>query len=70
MTATLRLQAGVPAVALGDLIVTTPASCWCCCLFVAEIGATTSMFPYNSRMRDYLVATGRSGAAALADAFK
>jgi hypothetical protein len=35
-----------------------------------EIGATTSMFPYNSRMRDYLVATGRSGAAALADAFK
>lgn len=36
----------------------------------AEIGATTSMFPYNSRMRDYLVATGRSGAAALADAFK
>jgi len=26
------------------------------------------MFPYNSRMRDYLVATGRAGAAALADA--
>lgn len=36
----------------------------------AEIGATTSMFPYNSRMKDYLVATGRAGAAALADAFK
>jgi hypothetical protein len=35
-----------------------------------EIGATTSMFPYNNRMRDYLVATGRGGAAALADAFK
>lgn len=40
------------------------------CNMGAEIGATTSMFPYNSRMRDYLVATGRSGAAALADAFK
>lgn len=40
------------------------------CNMGAEIGATTSMFPYNSRMRDYLVATGRAGAAALADAFK
>lgn len=40
------------------------------CNMGAEIGATTSMFPYNTRMRDYLVATGRSGAAALADAFK
>lgn len=40
------------------------------CNMGAEIGATTSMFPYNKRMHDYLVATGRAGAAALADAFK
>ena len=36
----------------------------------AEIGATTSMFPYNKRMYDYLVATGREPAAKLADAFR
>jgi homoaconitase len=34
----------------------------------AEVGATTSTFPYNSRMRDYLQATGRSPVAAAADA--
>ena len=39
------------------------------CNMGAEIGATTSMFPYNARMRDYLVATGREGIAALADEF-
>ena len=39
------------------------------CNMGAEIGATTSMFPYNKRMRDYLVATGRTAAADLADAF-
>ncbi|TFK30638.1 aconitate hydratase [Coprinopsis marcescibilis] len=33
----------------------------------AEVGATTSTFPYNARMRDYLRATGRSGVAAAAD---
>ncbi len=36
----------------------------------AEIGATTSMFPYNRRMYDYLVSTERAGAAKLAEAFK
>jgi aconitate hydratase len=36
----------------------------------AEIGATTSMFPYNHRMHDYLVSTGRASAANLADTFK
>ena len=35
----------------------------------AEIGATTSMFPYNSRMGDYLRATGRDKIASLADSF-
>jgi aconitate hydratase len=40
------------------------------CNMGAEIGATTSMFPYNKRMHDYLVATGRGGIAALADAFQ
>lgn len=40
------------------------------CNMGAEIGATTSMFPYNKRMYDYLVSTGRSGAAKLADAFR
>ncbi|KAI8469054.1 MAG: mitochondrial aconitate hydratase [Monoraphidium minutum] len=39
------------------------------CNMGAEIGATTSMFPYNGRMRDYLVATGREGIADLADGF-
>ena len=40
------------------------------CNMGAEIGATTSMFPYNKRMYDYLVATGRGPAAKLADAFR
>jgi len=40
------------------------------CNMGAEIGATTSMFPYNKRMHDYLVATNRAGIANLADAFK
>jgi aconitate hydratase len=40
------------------------------CNMGAEIGATTSMFPFNRRMYDYLVATGREPAAKLADAFK
>jgi homoaconitase/3-isopropylmalate dehydratase large subunit len=29
------------------------------CNMGAEIGATTSVFPYNSRMADYLAATDR-----------
>ena len=33
------------------------------CNMGAEIGATTSMFPFNKRMYDYLVATGREPAA-------
>ena len=40
------------------------------CNMGAEIGATTSMFPYNKRMHDYLVSTGRAGAAKLADQYK
>lgn len=32
--------------------------------------ATTSIFPYNSRMGEYLRATGRSGIADYADSFK
>lgn len=39
------------------------------CNMGAEIGATTSMFPYNRRMRDYLKATEREGIAALADEY-
>lgn len=31
------------------------------CNMGAEIGATTSVFPYNHRMQDYLRATERSG---------
>jgi aconitate hydratase len=27
----------------------------------AEIGATTSVFPYNKRMAEYLIATKREG---------
>ncbi|CAG0919628.1 unnamed protein product [Notodromas monacha] len=37
------------------------------CNMGAEIGATTSVFPYNHRMRDYLVATGRKEIADAAD---
>jgi len=37
------------------------------CNMGAEIGATTSVFPYNNRMRDFLVATGRKEIADLAD---
>jgi aconitate hydratase len=36
----------------------------------AEIGATCSTFPYNSRMADYLRATERPGLASAADGFK
>ena len=35
----------------------------------AEIGATTSMFPFNHRMADYLNATNRSEIANYAKAF-
>lgn len=37
------------------------------CNMGAEIGATTSVFPYDVRMSDYLRATGRERVAALAD---
>lgn len=40
------------------------------CNMGAEIGATTSVFPYNKRMGDYLIATGRPGIAHLADQYK
>jgi aconitate hydratase len=35
----------------------------------AEIGATTSLFPYNHRMADYLKATKRADIAAYANSF-
>ena len=35
----------------------------------AEIGATTSVFPCNHRMRDYLVATERGAIADQADCY-
>ena len=40
------------------------------CNMGAEIGATTSMFPYNKRMYDYLCATDREPIAKLADGFR
>eukprot|EP00058_Branchiostoma_floridae_P021588 XP_002607078.1 hypothetical protein BRAFLDRAFT_68131 [Branchiostoma floridae] len=39
------------------------------CNMGAEIGATTSIFPYNRRMKDYLVSTGREEISNLADEF-
>lgn len=33
----------------------------------AEVGATTSTFPYSAKMRDYLIATGRAPVAQAAD---
>ena len=38
------------------------------CNMGAEIGATTSVFPYDERMATYLKATGRAKVASLADA--
>ena len=40
------------------------------CNMGAEIGATTSLFPFNHRMTDYLRATNRSGIADYAKAFQ
>ncbi|ODN05396.1 Aconitate hydratase, mitochondrial [Orchesella cincta] len=40
------------------------------CNMGAEIGATTSVFPYGGRMRKYLQATGRSDIAAEADKYQ
>jgi aconitate hydratase len=40
------------------------------CNMGAEIGATCSTFPFNSRMADYLKATDRAAIASLADSFK
>lgn len=40
------------------------------CNMGAEIGATTSIFPYDSRMADYLVATGRKEIADLANSLQ
>lgn len=39
------------------------------CNMGAEIGATTSVFPYNNRMRDYLKATSRPEIAGEAEKF-
>eukprot|EP01099_Mayorella_cantabrigiensis_P009076 TRINITY_DN987_c0_g1_i1.p1 TRINITY_DN987_c0_g1~~TRINITY_DN987_c0_g1_i1.p1 ORF type:complete len:617 (-),score=182.40 TRINITY_DN987_c0_g1_i1:674-2524(-) len=40
------------------------------CNMGAEIGATTSVFPFNQRMYDYLVATGRKNVADVALKFR
>jgi len=40
------------------------------CNMGAEIGATTSVFPYNSRMADYLKATGREEIAKEAEKYQ
>eukprot|EP00736_Rhodelphis_marinus_P013474 Rmarinus@m.12935 len=39
------------------------------CNMGAEIGATTSVFPFNKRMANYLQATGRGNIASLANTF-
>jgi aconitate hydratase len=39
------------------------------CNMGAEIGATTSVFPYNHRMEAYLKATGREQAASFANQY-
>ncbi|XP_068574369.1 aconitate hydratase, mitochondrial [Cebidichthys violaceus] len=40
------------------------------CNMGAEIGATTSIFPYNHRMKTYMEKTGRGEISAVADQFK
>lgn len=39
------------------------------CNMGAEIGATTSIFPFNERMSRYLNATGRAEIASLAEQY-
>jgi len=39
------------------------------CNMGAEIGATTSLFPFNKRMADYLIATGRPYIASASEKF-
>ena len=39
------------------------------CNMGAEIGATTSIFPYNHRMKKYLESTGREAIGNLADQY-
>jgi len=46
---------------LDDWLIDLIAGMATICNMGAEIGATTSVFPYNFRMGDYLVATGRKG---------
>ncbi|KAJ9575421.1 hypothetical protein L9F63_025629, partial [Diploptera punctata] len=53
---------GVESISCTDVMATI-------CNMGAEIGATTSLFPYNSRMRDYLKATRRDGIAGEADKY-
>lgn len=40
------------------------------CNMGAEIGATTSIFPYDEKMKNYLIATGRSKVAELVEQIK
>ena len=40
------------------------------CNMGAEIGATTSVFPFNERMAKYLAATGRGAIADLASKYR
>lgn len=40
------------------------------CNMGAEIGATTSVFPFNKRMAEYLRATNRQDIASEAESFK
>jgi aconitate hydratase len=40
------------------------------CNMGAEVGATTSVFPFNKSMAEYLTATGRGNIANLADSFR
>ena len=40
------------------------------CNMGAEIGATTSIFPFNERMSKYLISTGRSDIATNAEQYQ
>lgn len=40
------------------------------CNMGAEVGATTSVFPFNARMADYLKATSRADIANLSNHYK
>lgn len=56
-----------PVTMVNELVIVDSTGMGTICNMGAEIGATTSVFPYNHRMEKYLKATGREQIAELAN---